>query len=125
MRWCGNLIAWANDCGVKIYDLERERPVSRVDRPNVHFSDHEGVANSCQCKLYWENNQTLLIGWGDCWMIVKIQEFRPTLSPQGLKDGYSSTSSGTEATKLQLSGRIIAVFHVPALIIDAYNSSTS
>jgi vacuolar protein sorting-associated protein 41 len=116
VRWCGTMIAWANDRGVKIYDLEREKPVSRVDRPKINFAEHEGVASSCQCKLYWENDRTLLVGWGDCWMIVRIQE----MPPQSVSNGTSKNSSGNissnDSSKLQLSGRITAVFHVPALI---------
>ena len=122
VRWCGTLIAWANDMGVKIYDLEREKPVSRVDRPKINFSEHEDVANSCQCKLYWENDRTLLVGWGDCWMIVKIQEMIPGSNTNNNNakndnnDNKVKTASTIDPSKIQLTGRITAVFHVPALI---------
>ena len=121
IRWCGSLVAWANDHGVKIYDLDREKPVSRVDRPKTNFEEHEGVANSCQCKLFWENDRTLLIGWGDCWMIVRIQEGATVSSTSNNQrtnptNGIVVGNSSSSAEQLQLSGRITAVFHVPALI---------
>src|ERR1700742_3218620 len=33
VRWAGNLIAWANDKGVKIYDTISQRRITFIERP--------------------------------------------------------------------------------------------
>ena len=99
VRWHGHLVAWANNRGVKIYDLERGKPVTRVDRPQLKHVSSE-LAHNCRCKLVWENNRILLIGWGDCWMIVNIL-------PVANQGGEKGTA---------LSGRITSVHYVRSLI---------
>ncbi len=33
IRWSGNLIAWANDLGVKVYDTTVHQRIAYVERP--------------------------------------------------------------------------------------------
>ena len=99
VRWHGKLVAWASHRSVKVYDVERQKPVTRVDRPPLKIFRGD-IARSCRCKLFWEDERTLLIGWGDCWMILKIIEL-PT--PAGEKG-------------VPLSGRIVVVHYVHSLI---------
>ena len=76
ISWQRELIAWANDRGVKIYDISDHKPIAHINRSNRGSPDPERY----QCCLCWENRETLLIGWGD-W--VKIGRIRSVRTPQG------------------------------------------
>ena len=110
----------ANDHGVKIYDLDREsRSLELIDQKQT--LKNMRVWLIAVSKLFWENDRTLLIGWGDCWMIVRIQEGTRFPLPRIIKGLITEWNwwlgmAAVLAEQLQLSGRITAVFHVPALI---------
>lgn len=38
IRWSGNLIAWANDLGVKVYDTTVHQRIAYVERPKSRCS---------------------------------------------------------------------------------------
>lgn len=69
--WEGSLLAWGNEAGVKVMDIEREEPVCFVPVP-------PGVppADACPCRLVWESEASLLIGWGTEVRVVTIREKR-------------------------------------------------
>ena len=67
VRWCGALIAWANDAGVKLYDSSAHARIAFIDRPAGSprpeaFPPH----------LAWESDRTLVIGWADCIKVARI-----------------------------------------------------
>eukprot|EP01029_Cantina_marsupialis_P012725 TRINITY_DN2807_c0_g1_i1.p1 TRINITY_DN2807_c0_g1~~TRINITY_DN2807_c0_g1_i1.p1 ORF type:complete len:1012 (-),score=272.84 TRINITY_DN2807_c0_g1_i1:103-3138(-) len=65
--WKGNLIAWANGVGVKVYDINSQQRISFVEKPkSVNDVKRE------KCFLSWENEQTLLIGWGNSVQVLQI-----------------------------------------------------
>eukprot|EP00941_MAST-03F_sp_MAST-3F-sp1_P005806 g5806.t1 len=66
IAWRGSLIAWANDLGVKIYDVAKELRISYVEKP-------EGSEN-CRCYFLWETETRLLIGWADYIKVVEVLE---------------------------------------------------
>ena len=68
IAWQCELIAWANDRGVKIYDISDHKPIAHINRSNRGSPDPERY----KCCLCWENRETLLIGCSD-W--VKIAEY--------------------------------------------------
>ena len=57
----GELIAWANDLGVKIYDLTSKQRITFIARD--HSPDLR--PELYRCNLCWKDDTTLLIGWGD------------------------------------------------------------
>lgn len=67
--WRGNLIAWADDSGVKLYDAEsRTRVGGSIDRP-------EGAprAEMFRCNLQWRDDVTLLVAWANMITIVRVR----------------------------------------------------
>ncbi|KAG0246211.1 hypothetical protein B0O80DRAFT_409983 [Mortierella sp. GBAus27b] len=64
IKWRGNLIAWSNDKGIKIYDTETEQRITFIERPG---SSPE--ADLFKCRLCWKSDRELLIGWA---ALVKI-----------------------------------------------------
>lgn len=64
IKWCGNLIAWSNDLGVKIYDTTTEQRITFIDRPGS-----SPRADLFKCRLCWRSETELLIGWA---ALVKI-----------------------------------------------------
>jgi len=75
VQWRGHLIAWANDCGVKIYDYETTERISYIAR-----SRGSPPPEKYKCCLCWENDDTLLIGWGDS---VKVGQLKLVKGPSG------------------------------------------
>lgn len=69
--WEGSLLAWGNEAGVKVMDIEREEPVCFVPVP-------PGVPplDACPCRLVWESEASLLIAWGAEVRVVTIREKR-------------------------------------------------
>tara|TARA_B110000240_G_scaffold26593_1_gene27545 strand:+ start:8462 stop:11836 length:3375 start_codon:yes stop_codon:yes gene_type:complete len=67
VAWCGSLVAWANDVGVKVYDVAQQAPVGFIDRPRG-----SPEAGKYKAHLVWGGTDTLLIGWADCAWVVTI-----------------------------------------------------
>ncbi|KAJ2966671.1 hypothetical protein NUW54_g13739 [Trametes sanguinea] len=57
VRWRDNLIAWANDLGVKIYDTHSQIRITFIERPA-----DSPRADLFKCTLHWQDESTLLIG---------------------------------------------------------------
>ncbi|GFZ48801.1 hypothetical protein JCM24511_06550 [Saitozyma sp. JCM 24511] len=68
IEWRGNLIAWANDAGVKIYDTSSGTRIGYIDR-----GANAPRAELYQCTLLWKDDQTLLIAWADYIKIVRVR----------------------------------------------------
>jgi len=62
------MIAWANDLGIKVYDAQRNKRVSYVDRPTG-----SPPAEAFRPYLRWESETELLIGWADSIKIGKVR----------------------------------------------------
>eukprot|EP01120_Amphizonella_sp_Union-15-10_P003630 TRINITY_DN1403_c0_g1_i1.p1 TRINITY_DN1403_c0_g1~~TRINITY_DN1403_c0_g1_i1.p1 ORF type:complete len:882 (-),score=190.64 TRINITY_DN1403_c0_g1_i1:13-2658(-) len=60
VKWCGSLIAWANDIGVKIYDCETQERITYIDRPRG-----SPRPDLYRCILCWESETQLIIGWAN------------------------------------------------------------
>jgi len=63
-----NLVAWANDVGVKVLDYERDDPICFVEAP-----PDTAPPAVCPPRLYWETPTTLLMAWGHHIRVVKLQ----------------------------------------------------
>ncbi|PVF96534.1 hypothetical protein CPB86DRAFT_807670 [Serendipita vermifera] len=77
VRWKGDIIAWANDTGVRLYSVSRGEKVSHIVRPR-----DSPRADLFQCTLQWTSDAELIIGWANRIEIVHISS-RPKVAPQG------------------------------------------
>ncbi|KAK9689968.1 hypothetical protein RND81_09G094900 [Saponaria officinalis] len=68
VAWRNNLIAWANDAGVKVYDTAYSQRVTFIERPRG--SPHPELLLP---HLVWQDDAFLIIGWGTS---VKIASLR-------------------------------------------------
>jgi WD40 repeat protein len=73
VAWKGSLIAWANDLGVKMYDIKTKERLTFINRSNKKGGPPPGAY---PCNLTFANETTLLIGWADS---VKIAVVKPRL----------------------------------------------
>ncbi|ODN99053.1 hypothetical protein I350_07207 [Cryptococcus amylolentus CBS 6273] len=77
IEWRGNLIAWANDLGVKIYDTSTGQRIGFIDR-----GPSAPRAELFKCTLQWKDDRTLIIGWADFIKIVRVRS-RPSAPGSG------------------------------------------
>ncbi|KAJ3615411.1 hypothetical protein NHX12_016776, partial [Muraenolepis orangiensis] len=56
VQWRANLIAWANNLGVKIYDIGTKQRITNVLRDDASLRP-----DMYPCSLCWKDNQTLII----------------------------------------------------------------
>ncbi|KAG7231171.1 hypothetical protein INR49_012002 [Caranx melampygus] len=73
IKWRANLIAWANNVGVKIYDISTKQRITNVLRDNVSLRP-----DMYPCSLCWKDNTTLIVGWGTSIKICVVKERNPT-----------------------------------------------
>lgn len=67
VRWCGTLIAWANDAGVKLYDTGAHARVAHIARPAG-----SPKPDTFPPRLAWQDESTLIIGWADCVKVARV-----------------------------------------------------
>lgn len=67
--WCGRLVAWSNDKGVRLYDTLNMRLVGFVPKP-----PDSPRPDLFKCRLLWRDDDCLLIGWFDHLIRVDIHE---------------------------------------------------
>ncbi|KAI8618778.1 hypothetical protein BC830DRAFT_1107192 [Chytriomyces sp. MP71] len=76
--WRKDTIAWANDAGVKLYDVTTQTKFAYIDRP--HGSPR---ADLFRCNLCWKDDETLMIGWADSVKIGVIKD-RKSAAAEGV-----------------------------------------
>ncbi|CAH9072753.1 unnamed protein product [Cuscuta europaea] len=79
VKWRANLIAWANDAGVKVYDAANDQRITFIERPRG--SPHPELLLP---HLVWQDDTLLVIGWGSS---VKIAVIR-TNQNKGVNGNY-------------------------------------
>ena len=67
VRWCGTLIAWANDAGVKLYDTGAHARVAHIGRPAG-----SPKPEAFPPRLAWQDDTTLIIGWADYIKVARV-----------------------------------------------------
>ncbi|KAF8180219.1 vacuolar assembling protein VPS41 [Pholiota molesta] len=70
VRWRGQLIAWANDTGVKIYDTA---------------SQMQPAPDLFKCTLHWQDDSTLLVAWANFIKVARIRSRPRTTDPAAAK----------------------------------------
>eukprot|EP01061_Rhynchopus_euleeides_P023547 TRINITY_DN3829_c5_g1_i1.p1 TRINITY_DN3829_c5_g1~~TRINITY_DN3829_c5_g1_i1.p1 ORF type:complete len:980 (+),score=353.51 TRINITY_DN3829_c5_g1_i1:55-2994(+) len=72
IQWRGDLIAWADDTGVKVIDVKKDKKIVKVAREK-----NAPLADMYRCALCWETDTTLLISWAN-WLAVCVIKKRPS-----------------------------------------------
>ncbi|XP_041045618.1 vacuolar protein sorting-associated protein 41 homolog isoform X1 [Carcharodon carcharias] len=73
VKWRGNLVAWSNSVGVKIYDFSSKQRITNISRDNLNFRPDMYL-----CSLCWKDNITLIIGWATSVKVCVVKERDPT-----------------------------------------------
>ncbi|XP_057781883.1 vacuolar protein sorting-associated protein 41 homolog [Salvia miltiorrhiza] len=68
VKWRNNLIAWANDAGVKVYDAANDQRLTFIERPRGSPRPELLLPH-----LVWQDDNLLVIGWGTSIKIVSIR----------------------------------------------------
>eukprot|EP00116_Pleurobrachia_bachei_P001683 sb/3461945/ len=72
VKWRNTFIAWANDLGVKIYDTNSRKLITKIAR------DPKSPAPAdYHCHICWYSGVSLLVGWANT---IKICQVRPRTS---------------------------------------------
>ncbi|ELW70396.1 Vacuolar protein sorting-associated protein 41 like protein [Tupaia chinensis] len=69
VKWRGHLIAWANNMGVKIFDITSKQRITNVPRDDISLRP-----DMYPCSLCWKDTVTLIIGWGTSVKICSVKE---------------------------------------------------
>ncbi|KAE8225005.1 hypothetical protein CF319_g2185 [Tilletia indica] len=104
-RWRANLIAWANDRGVRIYNTTTQSRITFIPAPSTDIR-----ADLYRCTLFWQDDSTLIIGWGEVIKIATIKERRTRQSSS------SSTPSGSSDSKAQVYAEITSILQLDCMI---------
>ncbi|KAI8449067.1 hypothetical protein BY996DRAFT_215550 [Phakopsora pachyrhizi] len=69
IEWKSHHIAWANDTGIRILDINTHQKVAHILR-----GLDEPRADLYPCHFYWENPDKLLVGWADTIRIISTKQ---------------------------------------------------
>ncbi|KAM7322640.1 hypothetical protein ACRRTK_018145 [Alexandromys fortis] len=69
VKWRGHLIAWANNMGVKIFDITSKQRITNVPRDDISLRP-----DMYPCSLCWKDPVTLIIGWGTSIKVCSVKE---------------------------------------------------
>ncbi|UZJ51584.1 hypothetical protein CBS101457_000904 [Exobasidium rhododendri] len=101
-QWRGNLIAWATDRGVRIYDTQSRQRISLISPPLDNPR-----ADLFRCSLFWQDEATLLIAWADH---IKVAKVRQRKKKQG------ATPAAASASPMQLYVEVTAILQLDCMI---------
>lgn len=59
IAWCKNLVAYACDQTIKLFDYNAKAIFKLANKPDTC------VRSFSHCSLFWESDSSLLVGWGD------------------------------------------------------------
>jgi len=71
IKWKNDYIAWANDTGISVYDVNSETKIGTVERPK-----NSPRAELFKCHLYWKSDNELICGWADIIRVIQIKEVK-------------------------------------------------
>ena len=74
VAWRGNLLAWADESGVRLFDVQHMVRIACVDRPTGARTSLYPTIGTLRPNLVWERCDRLLIGWGDCLMGMRVYD---------------------------------------------------
>ncbi|KAJ2705268.1 Vacuolar protein sorting-associated protein 41 [Coemansia sp. IMI 203386] len=76
IQWHNDLVAWACDEGVQIYDMKEGARISQIARPQG-----SPRADVFACRMHWRDCRTLVVGWADYVQVVVLRERTGAQSP--------------------------------------------
>ncbi|MBN3324662.1 VPS41 protein, partial [Atractosteus spatula] len=121
IKWRANLIAWANNVGVRIYDFSTKQRITTVLRDNTSLRP-----DMYPCSLCWKDNTTLIIGWGTSVKICAVKERDPT-EMRDLPSRYVEIVSAFE-TEFYISGlapladQLVVLYYVKEILDEQVGS---
>ncbi|KAJ9450214.1 Vacuolar protein sorting-associated protein 41-like protein [Diplonema papillatum] len=119
IKWHKNLIAWADDGGIKVYDVVAKTKIVKVERER-----NAPVADLYRCNLIWEHDNSLLIAWGD-WLVMCVIKQRPAY--EKVQDPQLPDRCGEVTSKYVMPNYFvcgIAPFGVKKLLMLTYPDDT-
>lgn len=72
IKWRGNLVAWSNDWGVKMYDMKQRRRITHIPRTGSKILRPELYP----AHIAWKDDVTLLVGWANEIKVCTVKERR-------------------------------------------------
>jgi hypothetical protein len=105
MKWRTDLLAWANDAGVKVHDMKTDKGIAFIERP-------KGIPRPefLLPQLVWQDDTILVIGWGTS---VKIAAIR-TDSSQGL-NGIQRSITASNEKYVDIVGSFQTGYHISGI----------
>ncbi|KAL5213790.1 hypothetical protein ABZP36_002942 [Zizania latifolia] len=106
MKWRTDLLAWANDAGVKVHDMKMDKGIAFIERP-------KGIPRPefLLPQLVWQDDTVLVIGWGTS---VKIAAIR-TDSSQGLNGIQRSITTASYQKYVDIVGSFQTGYHISGI----------
>ncbi|KAL3776985.1 hypothetical protein ACHAWO_006339 [Cyclotella atomus] len=75
IAWRGSYIAWGEESGIRLFDVNTMSRIAHVDRPSgAKGSLYPTLMGELRPCLVFERCDRLLIGWGDCLMGMRIYD---------------------------------------------------
>ena len=96
VAWRGSLVAWADDTGIRLWDPDTQTRIAHIDRPSGARPSLYPTLSGVVPSLCWEASATLLVGWGDCLMQLRVNVF-PTGSPRSQSGDNGNPASLTSS----------------------------
>lgn len=116
VRWYQNYIAWANDVSIRLYDTSIHKQIGTIEYPRGSSKP----SSLMECRMFWEPDGTLLIGWTNIVMITKV-EMNTTNMMSMTMNMAMSNSSFSNMTNNQTSTnsnclKLISKFEIEGII---------
>ena len=73
VKWNGQFVAWADNLGVWVFDIEARRSLGLIKWPR----NPEALPENYRCNICWKDNATFLVGWVDSVRICHIRKKTP------------------------------------------------
>ena len=67
--------------GVRLFDIEGMARIAHIDRPTGARSSLYPTISSLHPSIIFERSDSLLIGWGDCLMALRVRESKSSTAP--------------------------------------------
>eukprot|EP00977_Amphora_coffeiformis_P008247 scaffold1852_cov170-Amphora_coffeaeformis.AAC.7 len=97
LAWRGNLVAWAEPSGIRLFDAEGMTKIAHIDRPvGARPSLYPSVRDTT-ARLCFETSERLLVVWGDCLLQLTVRETNTTTSGGAGANHAEHTAEGTPA----------------------------
>ncbi|GJN01348.1 hypothetical protein PR202_ga18609 [Eleusine coracana subsp. coracana] len=106
MKWRTDLLAWANDAGVKVHDMKTDKGIAFIERPKGIPRPEFLVPH-----LVWQDDSVLVIGWGTS---IKIAAIR-TDSSQGLNGLQRTITTASSEKYVDIVGSFQTGYHISGI----------